>query len=64
VMGMAPLRSMFQAMKSIKPEFLPIEVVIRNEKISLSSSKRPLEMFVKIVFEMTSIRLWMRTSAS
>jgi len=44
-------------MKSIKPEFLPIEVVIRNEKISLSSSKRPLEMFVKIVFEMTSIRL-------
>jgi hypothetical protein len=33
-----------------------IDVQIKNEKINLSRSNRPLDMFVKIILVITSIR--------
>jgi hypothetical protein len=52
-----PLKSRFQLIGSILPLLRSIEVEIKNEKISLSRSNKPLEIFVKIVAVITVIKL-------
>lgn len=57
-----PLRSKFQEIGSILPLLRSIDVVIRKEKISLSRSKRPREMLLKIIRVITFLKFDRRSS--
>lgn len=56
LMVAVPLSKKFQPIGSILPLLRSIDVQIKNEKINLSRSNRPLDMFVKIILVITSIR--------
>jgi hypothetical protein len=57
-----PLKSRFQEIGSILPLLRSIDVVIRKEKISLSRSKRPREMLLKIMRVITFLKFSRRSS--
>jgi len=56
--GIAPLRMRLHPTGVISPVLRLIDVPIKNEKINLSRSNRPLQMFVYTVFVIVSMRLF------
>ena len=64
VNGIAPLKTMLHAFELIYSEQRSIEVAMRKEKINLSRSNKPRQMFVQMILLIVEIKLSSRSQGS